>query len=205
MSKRKVIEWSSLVVTLIIFVIATFVFLNNKNHVQKYVVDYSCYDDLSKIDFFEEQIEKHLNISFEYIYLKNSGEIIIDEDGKIEGLFIDCYYTQNEKTYGLSIEKNDNDYCLIREEIYNIDIEKNSLSRYLDMLAFSKYLIPNEQVRYVFTNEYSNRINVNANTQKYLFDGQSFTEIKSSIDGLFIKAKILFCDNSFDELYFQVK
>lgn len=168
-------------------------------------MDYSCYDDLSKIDFFEEQIEKHLNISFEYIYLKNSGEIIIDEDGKIEGLFIDCYYTQNEKTYGLSIEKNDNDYCLIREEIYNIDIEKNSLSRYLDMLAFSKYLIPNEQVRYVFTNEYSNRINVNANTQKYLFDGQSFTEIKSSIDGLFIKAKILFCDNSFDELYFQVK
>lgn len=205
MSKRKVIEWSSLVVTLIIFVIATIVFLNNKNHVQKYVVDYSCYDDLSKINFFEDQIEEQLNISFENIYLKNSGEIIIDEDGKIEGLSIDCYYTQNGKTYGLSIEKNDNDYCLLREEIYNIDIKNNSLSRYLDMLAFSKCLIPKEQVRIIFTNEYSNGINVNANTQKYLFDGQSFTEIKSSIDGVFIKATILFCDNSFDELYFQAK
>lgn len=158
-----------------------------------------------KLFFFEDQIEEHLNISFENIYLKNSGEIIIDEDGKIEGLFIDCYYTQNEKTYGVSIEKNDNDYFLIREEIYNIDIEKNSLSRYLYMFAFSKCLIPNEEVKITFTNEYSNIINVNVNTQKYLFDGQSFTEIKSSIDGLFIKATILFCDNSFDELYFQVK
>lgn len=208
MKKKKLLKYAGYLLpffAILLFVIATFVFFGNKKQVEKYTVDISFYDNLSEVALFEDEIENKLKINFEDLHLKNGGEIILDDSGNIKDLTIDFYYKRNNTIYGGQIEKDDNNYCLIVEPLSLTEIEENPLSNYLSMLSFWNDDSISDEVKIEFANEHINGIKVNSNLQKYLFDGKEIVKVESSKDGLFVKATILLSDNSFEELYFQVK
>lgn len=205
MNKKRVVQSCLLFVAIIMFIIATVVFFINRKSVEKYTIDFSSYTNVSEVQSFKDEIENKLNINFEDLYIKNGGEIIVDNIGNIKSLNIDFYFIKDGAAYGVQIEKNDDYYNVIREEISNVEIEKNKLSNYLNMLSFWDFSKNNEDCNIIFNNEFINGINVNENIEKYLFSGKEILVVNSKVEGLFIKVTILLPDNSVNELYSQVK
>ncbi len=205
MKKGKKTEWLVLSLAAVIFIAATMIFFIEQNDAKQYTIEASYYEELSDIDSIKEQIEVKLNINFDDLLIKNGGEITVDENGNIKALRIDFYYKKDDVTHGAQLEKNGNVYYLTDEKISEIDIEENSLSNYLYMLSFLDCSVYGEEFKIIFSNEYTNIININLNTQKFFFTGKEIIKVESTMQGLYIKATVLMPDNSFQELYFQVE
>lgn len=204
MSKHRVVQICFSSIMLVTFLIATIVFFFDKNGIEKYTMDFASYSNVSEVQSFKTQIEKNLNMNFDNLYLKNGGEIIVDNEGNIDSLNIDCYFLKDELIYSVQIEKNDDCYSIISEKILDVEEKENRLIDYLNMISFWDFSKNDGNCNIIFSNELINGINRNDNIEKYLFDGKEILSINSRIEGLFLKTTFLLSGNSIDELYFQI-
>ena len=203
--KNKILKLSLFILPLTIFLIATFIYFSNKKTIEKIVIDDSTYVNISNFNKFKEEIQNELNINFSELFIKNGCQIEVDSLGNVLNLNLDLFYIKENKIFSIQIEKNENSYLIIKQEIYQSNITGKELSYYLNMISYWENLNLNENYIITFQNETITDINKSLSIERYLLNECEVLLVDSNNEGYFIKVTFLLFDNSFKELYFQVK
>jgi len=195
------------VVSIIVFIIASVIFIVNKDNADKYTIDISNYDNVYKLDTFRSEIEKTLNVKFNNLYINNGGEIKVDNRGNIKSLNIDFYYVDNDKMYIVQIEKNDKLYTITKENKKNTNNSfiNINLEYYLSMIIHWDYSNYQSECNILFNNSLVNDINSNKQMNQYILKNNKIETVDSEIIGTFIQVTFISNDNSYNQLYFKFK
>lgn len=204
---NKIISISLIVVVLALFIASTIIFFVNRGGVEYYSVSYNSYNNVANISTFQEEVKIQAGIDFEDMFIKNGGEIRTDAKGNIIYFNLDCTVERTDKVFGLQIQSCEkSEYKLISEKTNRLKGDKISVKEILEAISYWNFNSDNLDVEYKFMieGELIQNIQVSSSTKQYIVLEKGIEELKFDLNGLFSRITIL-CNDSFQELYHQVK
>ena len=204
---EKVVCNSLILLGFALFVASTIVFFVNRGNIKYFSISYDSYNNIENFSGFQEAVEKNTGIDFDNILIKNGGEIRTNSNGNITYFSLDCIVNQADNRISLQIQNNkENEYNLIIEKNNVIKGEKISAKEILKMISFWDFN-PNDlnaEYKFMIDGELIQNIQINRSVKQYIFFEKRIEELKNDLNGQFSRITIL-CNDSFQELYYQVK
>lgn len=204
---NKILSISLIIAVLAFFIASTIIFFVNRGGIEYYSVNYNSYNNVANIYSFQEEIKIQTGIDFEDIFLKNGGEIRTDAKGNIIYFNLDCTVEQTDKVFGLQIQSSEkSEYKLISEKTNRLKGDKISVKEILETISYWNFNSDYLDVEYKFMigGELIQNIQKQSSTKQYIVLENGIEELKFNLNGLFSRITIL-CNDSFQELYYQVK
>ena len=205
MMRRKQLYIITSVITSILFLAATIVFLVVKNSATYYSVPYQAYNNVKQLQSFKDQVEEELKIDFDQLFLYFCSEICTDNNGNITYLNIESYIMKDNDCYGIQIQYNEkSSYTIIQEKIKDIQEERISLKMALGAIAVWKFETDEQEIKFIFDRELVNGVKKSTVVKQYLFSKNSIVSLQSDLEGLFGRITAI-KEICYEEYYFQVK
>lgn len=204
---KKVVYNSLFILGFALFVASTIVFFVNRGNIKYFSISYDSYNNIENFSGFQEAVEKNTGIDFENILIKNGGEIRTNFNGNITYLNLDCIADQADNRISLQIQNNkEKEYKLIVEKNDGLKEEKISAKEILEMISFWDFNSNdfNAEYKFMIDGELIQNIQINRSVKQYIFFENRIEELKNDLNGQFSRITIL-CNDSFQELYCQVK
>lgn len=204
---KKVICNSLIILGFALFVASTIVFFVNRRNAGYFSISYDSYNNVENFSGFQEAVKKNAGIDFSNILIKNGGEIRTDINGNIIYFNLDCIVNQTDNRINLQIQNNgENEYKLIVEKNDGLKEEKISAKEILEMISFWDFNSNdfNAEYKFMIDGELIQNIQINRSVKQYIFFENRIEELKNDLNGQFSRITIL-CNDSFQELYCQVK
>ena len=205
MMKRKLIYPLSILLTIILFLIGTIVFITNHKNTKYHTISYNVYTNVKQFADFKEQIELDFNINFDQVFLKNNGVIQTDETGDIIYIDVDTYIQIDDVTYSAQIQgKYGSDYTIIYHKIRHNLNSKIALDTILNAISIWNFAPTNQAVKFIFNRELINGIRKYDEITQHLFFENSILNVSSDLEGIFGRI-IIMHEFYHQEYFFQVE